>query len=85
MIDANRIIFGWSKINHFEIYNSFTRSIPQQVDELQTNGIVVEAGFIQTTKDVSWVVKNGIQGLWVDDVPYIKRCLEQIEHKTGSK
>lgn len=85
LIDANRIIFGWSKINHFEIYNSFTRSIPQQVDELQTNGIVVEAGFIQNIKDVSWAVKNGIQGLWVDDVPYIKRCLEQIEHKTGSK
>ena len=52
------LFFGWSKINHFEIYNSITRSIPQQVDELQTNGIVVEAGLFKLSKTFSWAVKN---------------------------
>lgn len=83
-IDANRVIFGWSKVNHFGIYNFFTRSIPRQVDELRANGFVVEAGFIQRYQDVSWALKNGIQGLWVDDVPYIRRCVTQVEDKIGS-
>lgn len=77
-IDANRIIFGWSRINHFALYNIFTRAVTRQVKPLQENGVVVEAGFIQTAKDVAWAVKNGVEGLWVDDVPYIRSCLQEI-------
>ena len=83
-IDANRIIFGWNKINHFGIYNVFTRSIPRQVDELRANGIIVEAGFILTSQDVAWAMRNGIQGLWVDDVPYIRNCVKQITNESES-
>ena len=83
-IDANRIIFGWSKINHFGIYNFLTRSIPRQVNELRANGIIVEAGFIQTFQDVAWALKNGVEGLWVDDVSYIRKYVEQITNETGS-
>lgn len=83
-IDANRIIFGWSKINHFGIYNFLTRSIPRQVNELRANGIIVEAGFIQTFQDVAWALKNGVEGLWVDDVPYIRKYVEQITTESGS-
>ena len=83
-IDVNRIIFGWSKINHFGIYNFLTRSIPRQVNELRANGIIVEAGFIQTFQDVAWALKNGVEGLWVDDVPYIRKYVEQITNETGS-
>lgn len=77
-IDVNRIILGWSGINHFQLYNTFTRTVTQQVEQLRTNGIVVEAGFIQTAKDVAWAIKNGVEGLWVDDVPYIRSCLQEI-------
>jgi len=42
----------------------------------------VDAGFIQTAKDVAWAVSpqkaGGVDGLWVDDVPYIRRCLQEI-------
>lgn len=82
-IDANRIIFGWSKINHFGIYNAFTRSVRRQVDQLRANGIIVEAGFIQTFRDVAWALRNGAEGLWVDDVPYIRKYVEQITNETG--
>ncbi len=81
-IDANRIILGWSGINHFGLYNTFTRSVKRQVKQLQANGIVVDAGFIRTGKDVYWAVSpqkaGGVDGLWVDDVPYIRRCLQEI-------
>jgi len=77
-IDVNRIILGWSGINHFRLYNTFTRTVTRQVKQLRTNGIVVEAGFIQTAKDVAWAIKNGIEGLWADDVPYIRSCLHEI-------
>ena len=81
-IEANRIILGWSGINHFGIYNIFTRGVTRQVKQLRTNGTVVEAGFIQTAKDVAWAVSpqksGGVDGLWVDDVPYIRRCLQEI-------
>ena len=79
-IDANRIILGWAGINHFQLYNVFTNTVAHQVEQLRTNGIVVEAGFIQTAKDVDWAVSThkagGVDGLWVDDVPYIRRCLQ---------
>ena len=82
-IDANRIILGWNGINHFGLYNTFTRGVTRKVQELRANGIVVEAGFIQTPKDVAWSVSSrhlgGIDGLWVDDVPYIRRCLQEIQ------
>lgn len=82
-IDVNRIIFGWSRINHFALYNVFTRTVTRQVEQLRANGIVVEAGFIQTAKDVAWAVSpqksGGVDSLWVDDVPYIRSCLQEIQ------
>ena len=83
-IDVNRIILGWSRINHFGLYNTFTRAVTRQVKKLRANGIIVDAGFIQTVKDVTWAVSPqnaGVEGLWVDDVPYIRRCLQRIQHE----
>ena len=77
-IDANRMILGWSRVNHFGLYNAFTRAVTRKVEKLRANGIIVEAGFIQTAKDVAWTIKNGVEGLWVDDVPYIRRCVEDL-------
>ena len=81
-IDVNRIILGWSGINHFQLYNTFTRAVTRQVEQLRTTGIVVEAGFIQTAKDVAWAVSpqksGGVDSLWVDDVPYIRSCLQEL-------
>ena len=77
-IEANRMILGWSRINHFALHNTFTRTVTRQIEQLQKNGIVVEAGFIQAAKDVAWAIKNGVEGLWVDDVPYIRSCLQEI-------
>ena len=81
-IDVNRIILGWSGINHFQLYNTFTRAVTRQIEQLRTNGIVVEAGFIQTAKDVAWAVSRqksgGVDSLWVDDIPYIRSCLHEI-------
>ena len=82
-IDANRIILGWSGLNHFQIHNRVTfGAVKRKIEELRENGIVVEAGFIQTAKDVVWAVSShksgGVDGLWVDDVPYIRRCLQAL-------
>ena len=81
-IQADRIILGWSGINHFGLYNAFTRSVTRQVKQLRASGIGVEAGFIQTAKDVAWSVSphksGGVDSLWVDDVPYIRQCLQNI-------
>lgn len=83
-IEANRIIFGWDKINQFGIYNAITRSIPRQVEKLQANGIIVDAGFILTYRDVAWSIKNSIEGLWVDDVPFIRDCVKQFSDETAT-
>ena len=81
-IQADRIILGWSGINHFGLYNFLTGTVTRQVKQLRANGIVVEAGFIKTAKDVTWAASphkaGGIDGLWVDDVPYIRRCLQNF-------
>ncbi|MDE0424340.1 MAG: glycerophosphodiester phosphodiesterase [Candidatus Poribacteria bacterium] len=83
LIEADRMILGWSGINHFGLYNTFTRAVTRQVKQLRANGIVVEAGFIKTAKDVAWAISphkaGGVDGLWVDDVPYIRRCLQELE------
>ncbi len=82
VIEADRIILGWNGINHFGLYNTLTRAVTRQVKQLRTNGIAVEAGFIKTAKDVAWAVSpdkaGGVDGLWVDDVPYIRRCLQEL-------
>ena len=77
-IDADRMILGWSRINHFKLYNTFIPTVTRQLKQLRKNGVVVEAGFIQTAKDVAWAIKNGVEGLWADDVPYIRSCLKEI-------
>lgn len=84
-IDVNRVIFGWSKVNQFKLYNTITHSIPRKVDELRANGFAVDAGFILTNQDVAWAMKNGIEGLWVDDVPFINSTVEKIINKPESK
>ncbi len=82
-IKADRIILGWSKINHFQIYNTLTMgAVKRKVKRLRASGIAVEAGFIQTAKDVAWATSlhesGGVDGLWVDDVPYIRQHLQKI-------
>ena len=76
------MILGWSRINHFGLYNAFTRAVTRNVEKLRANGIIVEAGFIRTAKDVAWAISpqksGGVEGLWVDDVPYISSCLQEI-------
>ena len=81
-IDIKRVIFGWSKFNQFKLYNTITHSIPRQVSELRSNGFVVDAGFILRYQDVAWTMQNGIEGLWVDDVPFIKSTIEKIRNNT---
>ena len=81
VIDADCIILGWSRLNHFQIYNGVTMgAVKHKVKELRENGIRVEAGFIRTAKDVAWAVSSnksgGVDGLWVDDVPHIRQYLQ---------
>ncbi len=83
-IDIKRVIFGWSKFNHFKLYNVVTHAIPQQVDELRSNGFIVDAGFILTTQDVAWALQNGIEGLWVDEVPFIRNSIEKVRNSANS-
>lgn len=71
-IDANRIAIGWSKINHFCLYNGITHSLIRKVRRLKAKGIAVEGGFVRTQRDVEWLLKHEIGGLWVDDVPKIR-------------
>lgn len=82
VIEADRIILGWNGVNHFGLYNTLTRAVTRQVKQLRANRIVVEAGFIKTAEDVAWAVSpnkaGGVDGLWVDDVPYIRRCLQEF-------
>ena len=86
-IEAERIILGWSGINHFGLYNAVTGAVTRQVKQLHANGIVVEAGYIHTPKDVAWAVSQrksgGVDSLWADDVPYIKRCLQDFLNKSN--
>ena len=78
-VSAERIIIGWSGLNHFRIHNFFVRSLRRKLDELRSHGIHIEAGFVKTQHDVNWLMRNEISGLWVDDVPKIKAFLSNIE------
>lgn len=84
-IDIKRVIFGWSRVNQFAIFNTLTHSIPRQVDELRSNGFAVDAGFILRSQDVTWAMKNGIEGLWVDNVPFIKNTIERLRNQRKAK
>ena len=71
-IGANRIAIGWSRINHFRLYNAITHSLIRKVRYLKAKGIAVEGGFVRTQRDVEWLLQHEIGGLWVDDVPKIR-------------
>ena len=71
-IDANRIVIGWSQINHFRLYNIITHSLIRKVRHLNEKGIAVEGGFVRTQSDVEWLLRHEIGGLWTDDVPKIR-------------
>lgn len=73
-IDANRIVLGWMQVNHFK---PFTASVQRKVAQLKANNIAVEAGFILTPQDVNWALTAQVEGLWADDVPYIRRCIAE--------
>ena len=71
-MDANRIAIGWSKINHFRLYDAIARSLLPQVRRLKAKGVAVEGGFVRTQRDVDWLLRHEIGGLWADDVPKIR-------------
>lgn len=80
-LDIKRVIFGWDKFNHFKLYNTLTHAISRQIDELRANGFAVDAGFILRHSDVDWSMENGLEGLWVDDVPFIRSSIERFENE----
>ena len=71
-IDVNRIVIGWSRINHFRLYNIIAHSLVRKVRCLKTKDITVEGGFVRTQRDVEWLLRHEIGGLWADDVPKIR-------------
>ena len=71
-IDANRIAIGWNRINHFRLYNAIAHSLIRKVRRLKAKGIAVEGGFVRTRRDVEWLLRHEIGGLWTDDVPKIR-------------
>lgn len=78
-ISVDRIIIGWSGLNHFAVYNSLVRSLPRKVKQLNTEGISIEGGFVRNRRDVEWSLKNGIRRLWTDDVPETRALIQDIE------
>ncbi len=75
-INANRVVIGWSRINHFQLYNIISHSLTRKVRHLKTEGITVEGGFVRTRRDVKWSLRHEIGGLWTDDVPMIRGFAE---------
>ncbi|MCZ6681298.1 MAG: glycerophosphodiester phosphodiesterase [Candidatus Poribacteria bacterium] len=78
-IDAGRVIIGWSRINHFCLYNFFFRSLTRKVRQLRAKGIAVEGGFARTRHDVEWLLRHEIGGLWTDNVPRIREFVEALD------
>ena len=77
-INADGVIIGWSqRFNHFRVYNVFFRSLIGKVERLRANGITVEGGFVRTQEDVRWLLRNGINGLWTNDVAKIRECVNE--------
>ena len=76
VINANRIIIGWNKVNHFSLYNFFFRSLKRKVRKLKAKNIMVEGGFVHSHRDVAWLLRNQIGGMWTDNVPKIRGFLE---------
>ena len=70
--NADRIAIGWNGINHFRLYNVIARSLIRKVRHLKAKGIAVEGGFVRTRRDVDWLLRHEIGGLWTDDVPKIR-------------
>jgi len=78
-IKANRVIIGWSpRFNHFRVHGFFFRAVSRKVEELKAEGIIVESGFIDNKRDVAWAIEHGIDGLWTDDVPKIRRYAQEV-------
>jgi glycerophosphoryl diester phosphodiesterase len=76
-INADRVIIGWSGVNQFRLYNTFSHSLRRKVRRLKAAGISVEGGFVRTRGDVRWLLKHQIGGLWADDIPKIRRFVEE--------
>ena len=79
IISADRIIIGWSGLNHFAFYNLLIRSLPRKVGQLNAEGISIEGGFVQSLQDVKWALRNEIRRLWTDDVPETRAFVQDIK------
>lgn len=77
-IGADRIIIGWSGLNHFAIYNSLVRSLPRKVRKLKAAGVSIEGGFVRNRRDVEWSLRNGIRRLWTDDIPETRAFVQDM-------
>lgn len=75
-INANTIIIGWNKVNHFSLCDFFIRCLKRNVRKLKARNIMVEGGFVHSRRDVTWLLRNEIGGMWTDNVPKIRGFLE---------
>ncbi len=73
---ADIVTPGWKRLNWWKGSRLVTSRFSNRVMETHDAGIEVTSGIANVEKDTRWLIEQGVDGIWTDDVVAVKRVLE---------
>jgi len=67
---------GWKRLNWWRGSRFITSRFSRRVKQTHDSGIEVTSGIANEEKDTWWLLEQGVDGIWTDDVVKVKRVLE---------
>lgn len=75
-INANSVSIATNKGRQIHLYNN--PFLLKEVSAIKKLGVRVNFGLVEEKEDVEWLVRHGIHEIWTDDVPKVKKNLQEL-------
>jgi glycerophosphoryl diester phosphodiesterase len=75
---ADIVTPGWKRLNWWRGSRLFASKFSERVRRIHALGIEVTSGIANDEKNFIWLARQGVDGIWTDNVLDAKKCLERI-------
>lgn len=72
------ISIGWKYINHWKFS---LRGLKKIIKKAKANKIWVYGGIANSEKEIRWLLKRDVDGIWTDDIPSVKAFFQKHHKK----
>ena len=76
---ADTIAFGWKGFNYISLLDTYFDKLTGNIKEAQQQGIEVYSGIADDEKNIAWLCKLGVNGIFTNNVLLAKKVIDSYQ------